>query len=241
MLASKIKYGYHPILDDMFNETDDVNSHIILENRVRCPDGKVCLKWAEDYKNISIILEDADVEEKYSNSSLMDENTKPLICPLDDGFTITVNIVMTMSVGDPLLERIDEIIQRIVEAGIFMQWKKSHFDKIKIRSGKIHSYSLLDYYSFTLEHMQPAFYMLLMGFCVSTVILLLELANHLFKRLKSSFFKKKVGNKMFKGNKDLQSSHIKRPRGLRRGFAAARLQELRVRTPPAARIFVYYE
>jgi hypothetical protein len=101
---------------------------------------------------------------------------------------------MIMRVGDPLLERINEIIQRVVEAGMFMQWKKSLFDKIKIRSGTLHSYSLLDdYNSFTLEHMQPAFYMMLMGFCISTVIFLLEVANHHIVHLRSSVFKKERG------------------------------------------------
>jgi hypothetical protein len=107
---------------------------------------------------------------------------------------MTVNFAMLVRVGDPLLERIDEIIQRVVEAGMFMQWKKLHLDKIKIESGTIHSYSLLDdYYSFTLEHMQPAFYMLLMGFCISTVIFLLELANHRVIHLVSCVFREKRG------------------------------------------------
>jgi hypothetical protein len=191
MLASKINYGYIPLLDEMYNETDDVNSRIILRNRVPCLNSSVCLKWAHDYKNISIILDEANIEEKYATSSLMDENSKPLICSLDDGIIMTVNIVMMMHVGDPLLERIDEIIQRVVQAGLFMQWKKLHFNMLKIRAGTLHSYSLLDdYYSFTMEHMQPAFYLLSMGFCISTLILLLELAHHRVVGFRSSVFDK---------------------------------------------------
>ena len=194
MLASKIKYGYPPIFDDIYKLSGDVNSHIILENRVLCRNNSVCFKWAHEYKNISVILDEVDIEERYSTSSLMDENSKPLICPLDDGITFTANYAMIMRMGDPLLGRIDEIIQRVMEAGMFMQWKKSHLDKIKIKSGTLHSYSLLDdYYPFTLEHMQPAFYMLLMGFCISTVVFLLELANHRILHLGSSVFKKKHG------------------------------------------------
>jgi hypothetical protein len=187
MLASKINYRYHPILEEMYKESDDIDSHTILRNRVLCPNSSACLKWAHDYKNISMILDEANIEEKYATSSLLDENSKPLICSLDDGIMLTVSIVMIMHVGDPLLERIDEIIQRVVQAGLFRQWKKLHFDMIKIRSGTLHSFSLLDdYYSFTLEHMQPAFYLLLMGFCIGTLILLLELAHHSVVRFISS-------------------------------------------------------
>ena len=194
MLASKIKHGYHPDLDYFYDITDDVDSHIIQENRILCPNVSVCFKWAHDHRNISIILNELTVEEKFLTSNELDENSKPLICPLDDGILMTVHNAMIMRVGDPLLERIDEIIQRVVEAGMFMQWKKSFFDEIKIRSGTIHRYSLLDdYYSFTLEHMQPAFYMLLIGFCISTVIFLLELAYHRIVHLRSSVFKKKRG------------------------------------------------
>jgi hypothetical protein len=194
MLASKIKYGYFDVFDDIYNETDDVESHVILENRVLCTDLLACLNWARDYKNISIILDELSVEERYSNSMLLDENSMPLICPLDDGLVMITNTAMVMRVGDPLLGRIDEIIKRFVEAGLFMQWKKVFFEKLKIESGRIHSYSLLeDYNIFTLEHVQPAFIMLLMGLCISTVILLVELAIHCFTQLRSSFFKKKRG------------------------------------------------
>jgi hypothetical protein len=194
MLTSKIKYGYPPGLDYFYEDNDDVNSHIIIENRMSCQNNSVCFKWALDYKNISIFLDELNYEEKCSTSSLMDENSKPLICPLDDGILITINHAMIMRVGNPLLGRISAIIERVVEAGIFMQWKKSYFDKIKIQSGTVHSYSLLDdYYSFTLEHMQPAFYMLLMGFCISTVIFLLELVIHRVIHLRSSVLKKKRG------------------------------------------------
>ena len=124
MLASKIKYGYHPSFDYIYDFADDANSHIIRENRVLCPNTRACLKWALDYKNISMILADLSIEEKYFTSSLMDENSKPLICPLDDGILMTIYYAMMMRMGYQLLGRIDEIIQRVVEAGLFMQGKK---------------------------------------------------------------------------------------------------------------------
>jgi len=194
MLASKIKYGFHPVFEELYNESDEVNSHIILSNRVPCPSTRDCLKWAQDYKNISVILDEVDIEEKLTTLTLIDENSKPVICPLDDGIVVTVNHAMMMRVGDPLLGRINEIIQRVVEAGLFMQWKKWTFDNIKIGSDALRSGTVLEeYYSFTLEHLQPAFYLLLMGYCISTLIFLLELAHHLVIHLRRSAFNKHHG------------------------------------------------
>jgi hypothetical protein len=179
MIASEINYGYHPILDEVYRESGDVHAPTILRNRVLCPVHAICLKWAYTYKNISLILDELSTEEQFARSRLMDENSKPLLCHLDDGVIMHGNHVMMMHVGDPLLDRINDIIQRVVEAGIFMQWKKSLFSEIKLRAGAIGIYSPLNnYYSFTMNHMQPAFYLLLMGFGTSTFIFILELTHH---------------------------------------------------------------
>jgi hypothetical protein len=194
MLASKIKYGYHPVFDTVYKGSNDVNSLKILRNRILCLESQKCVEWAYIYKNISMILGDINVEELYSTSALLDENSKPLICPLDDGIVASVTNAMIMRLGDPLLERVNEIIHRVVEAGLLMQWKKSHFDNIKTRSSRRGAYSLFDsYYHFTLQHMHPAFYLLLAGFAVSALVLLFELAHHRSIHARSSVFSKERG------------------------------------------------
>jgi hypothetical protein len=135
------------------------------------------VKWAYVYKNISLILDELSIEERYFSSSLMDENSKPLLCRLEDGIVMYGDSVMMMRMGDPLLERINDIIDSVVEAGIFMQWKKSHFDNMKVRAGAIRSnIPVNNYHSFAMEHMLPAFYLLLMGYAVSTSIFILEIS-----------------------------------------------------------------
>jgi hypothetical protein len=190
MLASEIKYGYNPVFDCVYNESGDVHSSIILRNRVLCPIHAICVKWAYVYKNISLILDELSIEERYSSSSLMDENSKPLLCCLEDGVVMYGDSVMMMRMGDPLLERINDIIHRVVEAGIFMQWKKSHFDNMKVRAGTIRSYRPLNnYYSFAMKHMHPAFYLLLMGYAVSTSVFILEIAYCRVRSFKHVVFK----------------------------------------------------
>ncbi|KDR23129.1 hypothetical protein L798_15211 [Zootermopsis nevadensis] len=171
MLASEIKYGYHPVLDDVYRQSGDAHASTILRNRMSCPVHAICLKWAFTFKNISLILDELSTDEQYASSRLMDENSKPLLCPIDDGVVMHGNHVMMMHVGHPLLDRINDIIQRVVEAGIFMQWKNA-----KLRAGALGIYSPLNnYYSFTMNHMQPAFYLLLMGISTSAFIFILEL------------------------------------------------------------------
>jgi len=177
MLDSEIKYGYYPLFDDVYLVSGDANSGTILRNRIKCPVFQVCLKWAYMYKNISLILDELSVEERFSSSSLMDENARPLICSLEDGIIMYVNNVMMLHKGDPRLERINDIIQKVVEAGIFMQWKTSHFESMKIRAGAIRVYSpLSNFYGFNIKHVTPAFCLLLIGFGVSILMFILELA-----------------------------------------------------------------
>jgi len=71
---------------------------------------------------------------------------------------------MVMLHGDPLLRRVSEIIGRVVEAGLFNFWISLQMHGRKLFSRKVAIFHPNDaYYSFNLYHMQPAFYLLLMG------------------------------------------------------------------------------
>jgi hypothetical protein len=85
MLASAIKYGYNLLFDCVYNENGDMYSSITLRNRVLCPIHAICMKWAYVYKNILLILDELSIEEGYSSSSSMDENSEPLLCSLEVG------------------------------------------------------------------------------------------------------------------------------------------------------------
>jgi hypothetical protein len=77
--------------------------------------------------------------------------------------------------ADPLMKRVNEIIFRVVEAGLFKFWDSLHINFYKIKSQKIAIVHPLDgYYSFNLYHMQPAFYLLFMGWCLSSICFVAE-------------------------------------------------------------------
>jgi hypothetical protein len=83
--------------------------------------------------------------------------------------------------GDPLLSRVTEIIDRLVESGLYSQLDVPRIENLKLISRKIGIALPLDgYYSFNLYHMQPAFYLLLMGWCLSVLCFMIEV---LYKRV----------------------------------------------------------
>jgi glycosyltransferase involved in cell wall biosynthesis len=78
--------------------------------------------------------------------------------------------------GDPLMKRVTEIIDRLVEAGIYNYWISLRIYMYKLGSRKIAIANPLEgYYSFNLYHMQPAFYLSLMGWCLSAICFIVEL------------------------------------------------------------------
>jgi hypothetical protein len=83
---------------------------------------------------------------------------------------------MAMSHGEPLMRRFNEIIVRVVQAGIYNFWISLHMHQKKLDSKMISLvHPLGGYYSFNLYHMQPAFYLLLMGWCLSALCFMVEL------------------------------------------------------------------
>jgi len=77
------------------------------------------------------------------------------------------------------MRRVNGIIDRVVEAGIYNYWISMSMEVIKLKSQKIALVHPLDgYYSFNLYHMQPAFYLLLMGWCLSFLCFMVELLHN---------------------------------------------------------------
>jgi hypothetical protein len=77
--------------------------------------------------------------------------------------------------GDPLIRRVNEIINRVVEAGLYNLWISLEFNRHKIHFRKIGIVQPLDgYYNFNLYHLQTAFYLILMGWFLSALCFMIE-------------------------------------------------------------------
>jgi hypothetical protein len=181
LFASGIKLAYPQEYNYVFKIGDESEALIVHSNRVNCSFTEVCLNWAIHHKNVSVLMSDALAEINYATGGLTGGNSEPLLCRLEDGAVLNTGISMFMLHGDPLLRLVTEIIDRVVEAGLYNYWISAYLHSLNIDSRKIAIVHPLDgYYSFNLYHMQPAFYLLLMGWFLGALCFMMEL---LFKRV----------------------------------------------------------
>jgi len=137
-------------------------------------------------KNASVLLADMGAEEHYATGDFVGEYSEPLVCRLEEGVVSTTGLTMVMFHADPLMRRVTKIIDRVIEAGIYNYWVSRRMNWLKLHSRKISVVHQLDgYYSFNPYHMQPAFYILYMGWCLGTFCFLVEvLRNSVFNKRK---------------------------------------------------------
>jgi len=183
LLASGIKLAYSEEFNLLLENLDGTVSLNIERNHVNCPSLDVCFAWAKNHKDVSILLLDNVAEVFYAIGDLVGENSEPFLCRLEDGVFYSYGKSMLMFHGDPLMTRVNEIIDRVVEAGLYSFWNSWRMNGLKLYSRKIAIVHPLDeYYSFNLYHMQPAFYLLLIGSCLSAFCFMFEV---LYNRLLS--------------------------------------------------------
>jgi hypothetical protein len=185
LFGSGNKLAYQPGQHFLFENGDETDFSKVQRNRVNCPSFEVCLDWAKYQKNVSILLLDKVAEDEYARGDFVGENSEPLLCRLEDGIVYSFGQSMIMLYGDPLLRRVNEIIDRVVAAGLYNHWISLNIHMRKLHSGKIAIFHPLDgYYSFNLYHMQAAFYLLLIGWCLSVLCFMVEvLYNHIFTKI----------------------------------------------------------
>ena len=130
-----------------------------------------------------------DAEVCYAIGDFVGENSKPFLCKLEDGVLFSASLTMLMFHGDPLMMGVNEIIDRVVEAGLYNYWISLYFNSYKILSRKIAIFQPLDgYYSFKLYHMQTAFYLLFIGWYISALWFMVEvLYNRLLSKVMCSW------------------------------------------------------
>jgi hypothetical protein len=176
LFASGIKLAFFPEHSYIFEYADEAETLKEHRNLVNCPSRDICLNWARYQKNVSILLPDIVAELYYAGGYFIGENSETSLCRLGDRVVLTYGISMVMFHGDPLLRRVTEIIDRVVEAGIYNYWISLILNEYKLFYRKIAIFHPLDgYYSFNLYHMQPVFSLLLMGWCLSALCFVVEM------------------------------------------------------------------
>jgi hypothetical protein len=175
LYASGTKLVCEKIFSFILEIGDETEVSKVHRNLVYCPSYWDCSKWAIYQQNVSILLPDIQAEFYYAVGISVGENSKPLLCGLEDGIVFPVSYTMIMFHGDPLIRRVNEIIDRVVEAGLYNHWFSLETNLHKILNQKITVFQPLDgYYSFNLFHLRTAFYLLLMGWCLSSFCFMVE-------------------------------------------------------------------
>jgi hypothetical protein len=179
LFASGIKFFYTPGFADLFSNTAEKGESLVEMNLADCETFGDCFDWAIYGKNVSVLVREEWFYVTYAAGDFLDEDSKPLLCKLEDGIVYSSGLSMVMLYGDPLLRRVTEITDRVFQAGIYKHWNSLLFHQLKLDARKIRIVLLLeDYYSFNLYHLQPAFYLLLMGWCLSAICYMIELLYH---------------------------------------------------------------
>jgi hypothetical protein len=183
LFGSGMRLGSLPVLSVLLVNGDESEVSNVRKNKVDCPSSDVCINWALYHKNVSVFLSDNEFEIIYRNGGYSGDNGEPLLCRVDDGVFFNARAVMLMFYGEPLLKRINEIFDRVVEAGLYNYWFSLLMEVVKIGSFKRAIINPLDeYYSFSLYHLQPAFYLFLIGLCLSFFCFVIEVTFYrLFK------------------------------------------------------------
>ncbi|PNF29448.1 hypothetical protein B7P43_G04558 [Cryptotermes secundus] len=129
-------------------------------------------------RNSAVLWHDYLIE-YYTLEGLFGSATgRPLLCKVPDGTVLLTNDVMYVPQGNPLLDRINEIISRVFEAGLYSNWYASIKNKLKVEARAIRIPSLAnEYCDLNMEHMQSAFYILLLGYMLSIALFLVELSR----------------------------------------------------------------
>ena len=113
------------------------------------------------------MLAHIDIEGHHDIGDFVGKNSESLFCKLEEGVIFNTGLTMVIFHGDTLMRRVPNIIDRVVAAGQYNYWNSLRMDRLKLRSRKIAIIQALNRYSsFNLHNMQPAFYFLLLGWCL---------------------------------------------------------------------------
>lgn len=189
ILASKLKYGYNQWFDIVVRDSADTLSKTILQNRVECGEGNEppCLDWVAYHGNFSLLCSKTLLDYLLTREYL-DKHGKPLICQAG-GLFFPLNYVTYMAKGNPLLNRFDEMITRVIESGIASKWIESGLYLQRVQAG-ITGRKILagEYSNLSLEHAQGIFAILLPGLAFSVFVFFLELSYYKIPSIRTAVY-----------------------------------------------------
>jgi hypothetical protein len=181
MLNSEKNFGFMDKFKILFSDTSDPVDSAIVKNAVECPDEPMCFTWAAEYHNITTILSDLFMANRYGENKLTDENNKPLLCELEGGVVRRIDFAILFGKRSAFFELINDVLNHIIEGGIIMYIMKWGFEKVEIQTGFNSPTSDDNYFVFGVSHLQTAFYLLMLGYVLAVASFVIEIMWHRYR------------------------------------------------------------
>lgn len=168
LLDASVDFAISPALDTFF--TNDMLQR--LKPRIRCEPTN-CIDYVATVYNATTFI--GRVLVGYHLETLMKkENRHEVYAFRQDSFQL--HVVLLLQKGSPFLLKFNDVLTRIVEAGLAEYWKDSIIEERRLKAGILALESLEDsYVELNVLHLQGAFIFLFIGFVCSFIGFLFEL------------------------------------------------------------------
>ena len=107
----------------------------------------------------------------------VDSYGHPLFCHLDEKFSRQY-ITMAVQKGSQMLTRFNDVIQRVIEGGLLDLWWREITFQATLLAVRNFTIYFGDYTALSMEHLQSAFYLLILGYVIPLVSFLVEVFFH---------------------------------------------------------------
>jgi hypothetical protein len=180
LVKSNLDYGYHAGFDKYFNDSSDEILMKILSRRKHCEgDGEGCLRRMADRGDFAMLVSSMLVQYKTA-LKFMDHNGNTLFNHFEDSF-LDYDLVMYMSKGSHLLERIDSVIHRIVESGMLERWWEEMKNSLRRKRALL---TVEESSSLSFSHLKSIFVFLLFGLATSLTVFIGEFSYFILRTSK---------------------------------------------------------
>lgn len=170
LVRSNLDYGFHSVFDKYFIDSTDKILVKILSRRKHCEgDGEECLRRMADRGDFAMLVSSLLIQYK-SALDFVDDSGNSLFNHFEDSFHDN-EIVMYLTKGSLLLERLDNILHRTVESGLVEHWWEEMKNTLRLKQAllTVEKSSTLSF-----SHLQPVFMFHFFGLAISFTVFIGE-------------------------------------------------------------------
>jgi hypothetical protein len=175
LLQTGLKLGINPHFEA---SEDTLQSR--YPNTILCPDTVKCLQRLAEKGDLAV-LSPYFLGEYMGTFKFSDSNGNPVYCRLEEQFA-TLNMVMLMQKGHPLLHYFNEVILSVLGAGLLDHWWSDLKHNAILSSKKTFlTTPSMEFKTLTAYHLQSCFYTQCLGHALSVGVFVCEVITQLYK------------------------------------------------------------